>query len=508
MSEADGGKLHSLLARLHDANRYNAALVDAVVDALVQIDEDGIIQVFNRSAEAMFGWQAAEVVGRNVHVLMPEPMAAEHDQYIRRYLAGGPARIIGIGRETLGRRRDGSVFPIDLSVGEFRLRGRCAFIGVIRDISERKAIEAELGERQRELQSMYEQAPVAIATLDTGGAIASSNAAFAALVAQDRTALAGTAFGELLAADARAGHEQALGRLRRRGQELIDLEYTLQAGAGGPREVAAHYALIELEQQAPLVVVHLVDRTAQIAAEREAQAHRERLAHVDRLTTMGELASGIAHEVNQPLTAIAAYARACQRLFDTGQGESPDFAEALEQIAAQATRAGEIVHRLRSFARRGEPEARPLAVAALVDTVIGLLRSDLKRAQVELELAIEDPLPPIIADAVQIQQVLVNLLRNALEAMAAAGTDAPRLQVRATADAPGSVTVSVTDNGGGIPEAVTESLFEPFSTSKPSGMGLGLAISKSIIEAHGGELWCASALPRGATFSFKLPVSE
>lgn len=503
--ETGDSGMHTLLERLRDAHVYNATLLNAVVDALIQIDENGTIQVFNRSAERMFGWRAAEVVGRNVNMLMPTTMAHHHDGYLHAYMNGGPARIIGIGRETMAMRRDGSTFPIDLSVGQFEARGRTAFIGTIRDLSRRKAIEDALEERQVELQSMYDQAPVAIATCNLDGRIISANIAFAELACRRLSELEQAPLAQLLAPDDRALHERSFGLLLSGERELMDLELSMLCGQEA-REVAAHYAMVRLQQDKRIVVIHFIDRSAQLAAEREARAHRDRLAHVDRLSTMGELASGIAHEVNQPLTAISAYARACQRLYQNGQCETGDFAEALNQIAAQADRAGQIVHRLRTFVRRGEVQIQSLWLDELFSNVLDLLRTDLTRTEVKVVLEVEPGLPEVSADAVQIQQVLINLIRNGIEAMQD-NTDAARqIAVSAAAQGGSQVVISISDQGAGISPDIVQSLFDPFATSKPSGMGLGLTISKSIVQAHGGELWHEPLAPRGTCFRFTLPV--
>jgi two-component system sensor kinase FixL len=331
----------------------------------------------------MFGYAEAEVVGRNVSMLMPEPYRAQHDGYIHRYASTGERRIIGIGREVEAQRKDGSTFPIELSVGEFMTTGELlpggqhGFVGLIRDLTERKA------------------------------------------------------------------------------------------------------------------------------QTREAESLRERLAHVGRLGTLGEMVSGIAHEVNQPLTAISNYASACRRMVQAGTIGGEELAGTLDKIGAQAERAGQVIRGLRALVRRRDEQREPLDLNRLIRDVIKLVEFEVRQAGYRLVLELSEPLPVTLGDAVQIQQVVLNLVRNGLDAMLERpGGDTIRIE---TAVEAGAVEIRVTDSGPGLPAAAQQRLFEPFFTTKPQGIGLGLSICKSIINAHRGELHGETAPGGGARFRVRLP---
>jgi len=356
------------------------ALLNAAVDAVVVIDSGGRVETFNRAAEQMFGFAAAEVLGQNVSMLMPEPDHSAHDGHLHRYLTTGQARIIGIGREVQARRRDGSVFPASLAVGRVEGTDPPRFVGFIRDISER------------------------------------------------------------------------------------------------------------------------------VAAERAAVQAQERLTHVARLSTMGEMAAGLAHEINQPLAAITTYAQACQRLI--AQGEAPDaeeIRESLAQISRQALRAGEVIRRLRTFVANREVRHEPVGCNRLIEDLMALARPDLRAHDVRLILDVESDLPDVMADAVQLQQVLINLFRNAIDATLQNGASQREITLRAIAAQDG-VEISVHDHGPGVEPGALANLFNPFFTTKANGTGLGLAISRTIVQAHGGKLAHRAEPGGGACFCFTLPA--
>ena len=388
-----------------------SALLDAAVDAMILINTRGHITRFNRAAEHLFGYESSEVLGRNVNVLMPEPYHVEHDQYMQRYLDTGQRRIIGIGREVVARRKDGSTFPIDLSVGEFHRAplnpSRRAedseehgFVGILRDITERKAQEAQLRSNSEELRRMLDD----------------------------------------------------LGR-------------------------SAH----------------------------EADELRGRLAHVGRIGTLGEMVSGIAHEVNQPLTAIATYASACRRLLNSGQALPADLVGPLEKIAEQANRAGQVIRGLRNLVRKREAVREPLDCNLLVAEVARLVGFELKQAGFRLVLTLTDQLPAAAGDGIQIQQVVLNLVRNSLEAMLERSYG-DFVEIATAGAGSAWVEIRVTDCGPGINSAVSARLYEPFFTTKPQGIGLGLSICQSIVSAHGGELHYRPRPGGGTVFTMHLPA--
>lgn len=368
--------------RLEEALRtreeHLRSILDTVPDAMIVIDETGIMQFFSRAAERLFGYTEALAIGQNVSILMPEPDRTRHDGYLSRYQRAGDPHIIGIGRIVTGKRRDGSTFPMHLSVGEMRSGGRRYFTGFVRDLTEQQQTQARLQELQSEL------------------------------------------------------------------------------------------------------------------------------VHVSRLSAMGEMASALAHELNQPLAAISNYMKGSRRLLATSPDPNADKIEAaLDRAAEQAIRAGQIIRRLRSFVSRGETEKRVESVSKLVEEAGALGLVGAREQGVVLRFELDPACDLVLADRVQIQQVLVNLFRNALEAMH--GSDRRELTVLNIPVENDMIRICVSDTGHGFAEEVKSSLFQPFFTTKQTGMGVGLSISRSIIEAHGGQMWAEANEAGGATFRFSLP---
>ncbi len=364
-----------------DRDALLRSIIETSPDGLITIDERGYILSFNPAAEAMFGYQADEVIGKNVKCLMPPPYQDEHDGYIERYLTTGEKQIIGIGRQVFATKKDGDVFPIDLAVGEVQLSERRMFAGFIRDASARHAAE----------QSMNEL--------------------------------------------------------------------------------------------------------------------RSDLLHVSRLSEMGEMASALAHELNQPLTAIINYLEACRRLVEQADDASEDQTRGLMQKASdQAHRAGQIIQQLRKFVTKGETERTREPINAVVKEAAELAMVGTRQTAIGTTFDMTDGLPDVIVDRVQIQQVIVNLVRNGVDALA--GTEERNLTVRTGSKDHAAVQIDVIDSGSGLAEEVVGRLFEPFVTTKPDGIGIGLSICKTIVDAHGGKLW-ATANPDGGTiFHVSLPTDR
>src|ERR1700722_17717131 len=352
-------------------------ILDTIPDAMIVIDERGIMQSFSAAAERLFGYSAVEVLGKNVRILMPTPYRESHDGYLDRYKLTGERRIIGIGRVVVGERKDGSTFPLELSVGEMKTGQQRYFSGFIRDLTERQKTEARLQELQAEL------------------------------------------------------------------------------------------------------------------------------VHVSRLTAMGEMASALAHELNQPLSAIANYMKGSRRLLEDRNDEQTVLVrDAMDKAAEQSLRAGQIIRRLRDFVARGESERRVESVKKLIEEASALALVGAKDQGVRVLFRLDSAVDLVLADKVQIQQVLLNLMRNAIEAMDQ--SERRELVLAVTPAEAGTIDISVADTGSGIAQDILPHLFQPFVTSKRQGMGVGLSISRTIIEGHGGRLW-ADANPGGGTvFHFTL----
>jgi two-component system sensor kinase FixL len=357
------------------------SILATVPDALIVIDAQATIVSFSAAAERMFSYAESEVLGENISMLMPSPDRERHDGYVRHYMDTGERRIIGIGRLTTARRRDGSTFPIELSVGEVRDHGQRFFTGFIRDLTERQRTERRLQDLQAEL------------------------------------------------------------------------------------------------------------------------------AHTSRVTAMGTLASALAHELNQPLTAIANYMEAARDLLALdGPVDREMLGEALDESAGQALRAGEIIRSLREFIRRGEPDRQPEPLRSLLSEGAALAFIGIESRGIDMDIHVDAEIGMVMVNRVQMQQVIINLVRNAVEAMA--GRPVRILRITAHNATDGRVEVVVADSGPGLDPDMSRRLFTPFSTTKAAGMGVGLSISHTIVEGHGGRIWAEPSQWGGTAFHFTLDNAE
>ena len=367
-----------LAAALEAAEARLRSILQTVPDAMIVIDEFGRIESLSATAERLFGYSAAEAMGRNISVLMPSPYREQHDVYLKRYLGTGEKHIIGIGRVVSGQRKDGTTFPMHLTVGELRSADRHYFTGFIRDLTDQQITESRLKELQSEV------------------------------------------------------------------------------------------------------------------------------THMSRFTALGEMASTLAHEINQPLTAISNYLRGCQRLLQRVDSDSSAMLrDAIGKAADQALRAGQIIRRLREFVARGESDRRIESLPKLIEDASTLALIGAKENGVDVSFRLDPAVDLVLADRIQIQQVLVNLIRNAIEVMAET-SGRRRLEIAAVADRENLVRVSVSDTGLGIAPEIAKQLFQPFVTTKRKGMGLGLSICRTIIEAHGGKIWVEPNPGGGTIFYFTL----
>ena len=367
MAEMDLDALH----------QHFRSILQSVPDAMVVINDAGIITAFSRAAEELFGYQADELLGENVKQLMSAPDKAQHDDYINRYLRTGERRIIGIGRTVTARRKDGSLFPIDLKIGEARIGEHYLFTAFMRDLTEQQRNETRMKALQAEL------------------------------------------------------------------------------------------------------------------------------VHFSRLSSVGTMASALAHELNQPLTVVTNYLEAARDLLDAPDEDSiAMIQQALDEAAKQSVRAGQIVRKLRDYVSRGEVEKRPTPLVPLISDAIALIQAEMGTGEPTIEISVAEDISDILTEPVQIQQVIINLVRNALEALD--GQDDARIAVRARPVSGGLIMITIEDNGPGIASDEVGHLFRPLASSKATGMGLGLSICKTIVEAHGGTIEVMPNEPRGTRFIFTL----
>ena len=353
------------------------SILASVPDGMIVINENGQILAFSSAAEKLFGYKAEDVIGQDVSQLMGGHDQSNHQNYIGAYLKTGKRHIIGVGRVVSAKRSDGTMFPVDLKIGEARVGDHFLFTAFVRDLSEQRRNELRMQEMQAEL------------------------------------------------------------------------------------------------------------------------------VHFSRMSAVGTMASALAHELNQPLTAVANYLEAGRDLLDSDSEDAHEILhEALDEASRQAVRAGEIVRKLRGYVSRGEIDARSVPLTPLLTDSIALARISGDLADIPIDKQIAADIGAVMADPIQVQQVIINLLRNAAEALH--GVAAPRIFLEASRGPDEFITVEVCDNGPGMSEEVRTTLFKPFMTSKSQGMGLGLSICQTIIEAHGGKIEAIPSADGGTCFRFTL----
>jgi len=487
------------------------ALLDATVDAVIIIDSRGIIESFNRSGERLFGYRAAEVIGRNVSILMTRTDSEAHDHYMGRYLSTGVPHIIGIGREVEAQRKDGTVFPVFLSVGRIHGANPPRFVGLLHDITLRREAMSAI-RRERDRANMYlEMAQVILLALSPDRRVQLINRRGCESLGRREMDLLGRDWLELaVPADQREDVARAFAEVA--ANPLGDERYFEHEvlSANGDRRLIA-WRCIAIRNASNHVTGFFSsgeDITDSRRAEQEAQQAQARMTQVSRLATMGEMAAGIAHELNQPLAAIANYANAALRLAVKADLASVDpdgdVQMALDQISQQALRAGEIIRRLRALVQNRETRQEPSNLNDVVAEVIGFVAGDAKLNEVRIAIEYDPTMRIALIDRIQIQQIVLNLLRNSIEALIEQPRGQREIRIQTTWVAE-SITLVIQDNGPGVPADLIGRIFDPFCTTKATGTGLGLAISRSIAEAHRGKLSYDSPASGGARFTLTLP---
>ncbi len=485
------------------------ALLNAAVDAIVVIDAQGTIETFNPAAERVFGYESSEIIGQSVNKLMPEPFRGEHDAYITRYVETGKARIIGIGREAVGQRSDGTTFPIDLSVGEVRSVGSPRFVGIVRDISDRVETQQALQRERDRAQRYLDVAEVMFVVLDNQGRVRLVNRKGHDILGYPDGELIGQDWFETCVPERNRKRVKQIFKSLMSGEVLSPefFENPVLTRDGAERLVEWRNVVLTDQDGSPAGTLSSgTDITDRRRTEEEARQTRERMSHMARLTVLGEMAASLAHEINQPLTAIVNYTQACQRMLESGRGQTDEVPGILAKVAQQAERAGQVIQRLRGFVRQRQPGKELVDCNAVIRGLASLAELDARDNQIELDLELAEDLPLIAVDTVLIQQVLLNLIRNGIDSMIESGANNNRIIVRSARAGGKFIEITVTDHGGGLTEEARERMFEPFFTTKSNGMGLGLAICHSIVEAHGGKLDFKENADSGLVFRFTLPA--
>jgi len=376
------------------------------------------------------------------------------------------------------------------------------------EIAERVKAEATVRESERKFRALIENALDFITVLDRDGVIRFQGPSIKAMLGLDPDAMVGVSGFDFI-------HPEDRGRAQAIFQDGIrtpgftaSLQFRIRNADGEWRLMEAIAKNLLHDPAVDGVVVNSRDVTARQQAEQNARLLQNELAHVARLSTMGEMAAGFAHELNQPLTAIQNYARGCVRRLRAGSPPTDEICEAMESAARQAHRAGEIIRRIRWFIRRDEPELASIDINAVIREAVDLMESEARQAAVAVNLDLAPSLPWAKGDAIQLQQILINLMRNGIEAMAEDREGPRRLTIRTVQQDDGDIAITVVDTGFGIPDGIRGRLFEPFFTTKPQGLGMGLSICRSIIERHGGTLAIEESEARGTVIRFTLKVAD
>ncbi len=482
-----------------------AAIIEFAEDAIVGKTLDGVVTSWNQAAERIFGYSAAEMVGRPILVLATPETAEE----IPRIL-GAIRRGERIGHyETRRRCKDGRIIDVALTISPIRdPAGRIVGASKIaRDITDAKRTAAALVEREALLRSVLDTVPDGMVVIDEHGIIQSFSAAAERMFGYTAAEVCGCNVSVLMASPYQENHDGYIARYLATGERRIigqtrEVTGLRKDGSALPHELAVGEVC---SGDRRLFVGFTHDLTRRQQTVKQMQQLQSELRHVSRLTEMGQMASALAHEINQPLTAVTNYIEAARRvLAQTDAAAGMRAASILENASAQVVRATQIIHRLREFVRKGESDRRPAPIGRLVEgaSALALIGARDRGAKVDLRIASE--LPEIAVDRIQIEQVVVNLVRNAIEAME--GGARQELTVTAALGVDGGVEISVADTGPGIAPEVAERLFQPFVTTKQNGIGIGLSICHSIVEAHGGALGAEPNPAGGTIFRFTLPT--
>lgn len=491
-------------------SRETLALMEAAVDAIVVIDHRGCIEAVNDAACRTFGYGSGELLGRNVSVLMAQPDRSRHDDYMTRHQETGHASIIGIGREVVAQRNDGSRFPVWLSVGRVPESTPPRFVGLMRDISAEREANAALKMQRDRARAYLELHDSILLELDAEHRIREINTRGAERLGGTVACLVGRDWLDFMRDDSERDWARLLLEEAPRSGAARERELECIGGDGEPRRILWRCIALRNPDGSPAGwLCSGADVSARVQAERQALFAQERLTQVARLATVGEMATGVAHEINQPLTAITTYARACERYLALPRPDLAEATEALREITAEGLRAGEIIRRLRQMVRLDVPDTRTrVGVNGLIDELKSLLESDARAHDVRLRFELSPDLPPIVGNGLHLQQVMLNLVRNGFEALGDRPIGDRQLTVSTVTDGDEGIEIRVDDNGPGIDPAITTTLFEPFSTTKQTGTGLGLAMSRTIVQSHGGTITTRPLQPRGTRFVVRLPVAE
>jgi PAS domain S-box-containing protein len=484
-------------------------LIETACDAVISADESGAITFANPSTMRIFGHDPRDLIGKPLTVLMPAFLRSAYQKGFRRHSSTGEGQLNWRGIELMGLRKGGEEFPIAISVGELNRNGQRVFTAFIRDITEQKRAQESL----RRTHSYLAQAE-RLARIGT----------FAWEVPERKALYLSEEWYRIYGFDPRHGvptWEQFLERIH--PEDRPRLQATSDRAIAEKSDYDVEFRI--LVPRSPVKFLHAVEQpilastgellqfvgvVIDVTERRRSEEERERLhraqaelAHINRFSTLGELTASLAHEIKQPIGAAVTNAEACFRLLNRAQPDILEAREAALEMVKDARRAADIIDRVRMLHQKGSSQLVQLDVNEVIGEIVAMMQNEAIRKSITIHTNFGRKLPKVMADRVQLQQVLMNLILNGIEAMQGASGE---LAVKSRADGGGQLLISVTDTGLGLPGKNSEQIFDPFFTTKPQGTGLGLAITRSIVEAHGGRIWASANSDRGATFHFTLPT--
>jgi len=484
------------------------SIVDSALDAVVTMDADGMITDWNKQAEEIFGWTRPEALGRRMsETIIPLQYRLSHESGLRHFFKTGQGAVLNQRIEITALRRDDREFPVELTVTPLKSGDTWIFSSFIRDISERKRSEEQLRTSELNLRRMTETIPEMLWSATPDGAIDYCNARVLDYTGLSQEEIKGSGWMKTIHPDDADDTERSWTHSVENGAPFRCEFRCLHASEGMYRWCVSSALPLRASDGDILkwygTVVDFHDRRQAQEDLRNTQAE---LAHVNRVMTMGELTASIAHEVSQPLAAAIASGDSCTAWLASEPPNLEKARVAASRMIQAATQANAIVQRVRALFKKTPSITTSVDMNELIEETMSFVHGEAQRKNVSFRAELDDALPRVSGDRVQLEQVILNLMMNGIESMAGLDSEPKRVLIRSALPNPGEILVSVADTGPGIDSQHAGRLFAPFFTTKPQGIGMGLPISRSIIEAHGGRLWAEKNEPRGAVFHFILPL--
>ena len=492
---------------LRRSEARKSAILDSALDCIVTIDHEARITEFNQAAEQTFGYRRDQILGKHLaEVIIPPSLRERHRQGFARYLATGEARVLGKRIEMTAVRADGGEFPVELSITRIPIDGPPSFTGYLRDITERKRAEQELRRSEAFLAEgqRLNLTGSFLWRLDKDE-ITFSEQLYRILEFDRDAPVTPQRIGSRVHPEDIPLLSEKIAHARAGNASELNYEVRLLMPDGSIKYLRANYHLTHDRDGGLEIMGAVQDVTERRLSEEALSKLRSELSHMTRVTSLGALTASIAHEVNQPLSGIVTNASTCLRMLAADPPNVDGALETTRRTIRDGNRASEVITRLRALFSREDAAAEPVDLNEAIREVIALSLNDLQGNRVVLRSEFADDLPSVIGDRIQLQQVILNLLRNASDAMSNI-EDRPRhLVVKTERDEVDCVRVTVQDSGTGIDPQNFARLFDPFFSTKSAGMGMGLSVSRSIVESHQGRLWAVQNDGPGATFSFSIP---